>query len=161
MERGGPTTQSGILYQNSIGALYLGRLCDSTARPDEHAVESVRIEAPAAVDDIVVTYRDGHRSFIQAKENVRDNDEAWRVLWKAFENQFWSADFDTGKDRLFLQIGEIHDEHHALREIANRAISSGTHSEWISRLRRRGDCAFRREISRSLRRRDGKFVRDL
>ena len=26
-ERGGPTTQSGIFYQNTITALYLGRLC--------------------------------------------------------------------------------------------------------------------------------------
>jgi hypothetical protein len=134
MERGGPTTQSGILYQNSIAALYLGRLCDSTPRPDEHAVVSVRVEAPSNVDDIVVTYRDGHRKFIQAKENVRDNDEAWQRLWKAFERQFWGADFKTGKDRLLLHVGEVHDEHHALREIANRTTSSVTHSEWMSRL---------------------------
>lgn len=97
MERGGTTTQSGILYQNSIAALYLGRLCDSTPRPDKYAVEAVRIEAPSAVDDIVVTHRDGHRAFIQAKENIRDNDEAWQGLWKAFENQFWNADFRIEK----------------------------------------------------------------
>jgi len=134
MERGGPTTQSGILYQNSIAALYLGRLCDSTQRPDKYAVEAVRIEAPSAVDDIVVTHRDGHRAFIQAKENIRDNDEAWQGLWKAFENQFWNADFRIEKDRLLLHVGEIHDEHHALREITNRASSSETHSEWLLRL---------------------------
>jgi hypothetical protein len=134
MERGGPTAQSGILYQNSIAALYLGRLCDITPRLNEHAVESVRIEAPSAVDDIVVTYRDGHKSFIQAKENVRGNQEAWQVLWKAFEKQYWDAHFDHGKDRLLLQIGEIHDEHHELREIALRASSSLTHSQWQARL---------------------------
>src|SRR6185369_12264288 len=117
MERGGPTTQSGILFQNSNAALYLGRLCDSTPRPAEQTVVDVRLEAPLAVDDIVVTYEDGHRSFIQVKENLRANDDAWQRLWKAFESQFWNADFSVGNDRLVLQIGERHDEHHELRMI--------------------------------------------
>lgn len=133
-ERGGATTQSGILYQNSVAALYLGRLCDSTPRPDQHAVTAVRVEAPTAVDDIVVTYRDGHRTFIQAKENIRGNDSAWQKLWKDFEDQFWNADFQNDKDRLLLQIGEVHNEHHALREIGTKAATSSNHSEWISRL---------------------------
>ncbi|MDX6576441.1 MAG: hypothetical protein QOE96_2394 [Blastocatellia bacterium] len=133
MERGGPANQSGILYQNSIAALYLGRLCDSTPRPDEHAVEGVRVEAPTAVDDIVVTYRDGHRTFIQAKENVRDNDSAWQEIWNSFKRQFWQLDFQKGKDRLLLQVGEVHNEHHAVREMAIRASSSLNHAEWISR----------------------------
>jgi hypothetical protein len=50
-ERGGATTQSGILYQNPVAALYLGRLCDSTPRPDHQAVTAVRVEAPTAVDE--------------------------------------------------------------------------------------------------------------
>ena len=37
-ETGGPTTQSGILYQNSIAALFLGRLCDATPRPENERV---------------------------------------------------------------------------------------------------------------------------
>jgi|GEM_PF-1163505 len=134
MERGGPANQSGILYQNSIAALYLGRLCDSTPRPDEHAVEGVRVEAPTAVDDIVVTYRDGHRTFIQAKENVRANDSAWQEIWSSFERQFWQLDFQKGKDRLLVQIGEVHNEHHAVREIGIRAAGSFNYAEWISRL---------------------------
>ena len=52
-ERGGPTTQSGILYQNSIAALYLGRLCDATQRPASDFVQSVRVEAP---EDVVYCY---------------------------------------------------------------------------------------------------------
>src|ERR1041385_4207834 len=134
MELGGPANQAGILYQNSIAALYLGRLCDGTPRPDEHAVHGVRVEAPTAVDDIVVTYRDGHRSFIQAKENIRDNDSAWQELWHSFERQFWQIDFQRDKDRLLLQIGEVHNEHHAIREMSIRATSSLNYAEWTSRL---------------------------
>ena len=134
MEAGGPSNQSGVLYQNSIAALYLGRLCDSTPRLDEHLVVAVRVEAAEAVDDIVVTFRDGHRTFIQAKENIRANDSAWQQLWKSFENQFWSADFRRGEDRLLLHIGEVRDEHHAFREIGIRASTSPDHKEWLSRL---------------------------
>src|SRR5205085_11512037 len=133
-ERGGTTTQSGINYQNSIAALYLGRLCDSTSRPAQDTVIKVRAEAPAAVDDIVITYQDGHRTFIQAKENVRDNDAAWRRLWKDFESQFWGTDFRQGKDRLLLHVGEIREEHRALKEICARAASSTNRAEWLSRL---------------------------
>ena len=54
-ERGGPAAQSGIHYQNSVAALYLGRLCDDTSRRDFERIISVRVEAPSEVDDIVVT----------------------------------------------------------------------------------------------------------
>ena len=69
-ESGGPTTQSGILYQNSIAALFLGRLCDATLRPESERVIHVRVETPDFVDDIVVTFADNHKTFIQAKEDV-------------------------------------------------------------------------------------------
>src|SRR5690349_14638105 len=133
-EAGGPANQSGILYQNSVAALYLGRLCDSIPRPDEHAIVGVRVEAPTAVDDIVITYRDGHRTFIQAKENIRDNDVSWIKLWKSFETQFWSSDFQRDRDLLLLHVGEGYDEHRALREISSRTHSSQTPAEWVSRL---------------------------
>ena len=60
----------GILYQNSIAALYLGRMCDASHRPDRERVISVRVEAPQEVDDTVVSFTDDHCIFIQAKENV-------------------------------------------------------------------------------------------
>jgi hypothetical protein len=133
-EGGGPANQSGILYQNSIAALYVGRLCDNIPRPDEHAIVGVRVEAPTAVDDIVITYRDGHRAFIQAKENIRANDAAWIRLWKSFEAQFWSTDFQRDRDLLLLHVGEGYEEHRALREISSRTHSSPTPAEWFSRL---------------------------
>jgi hypothetical protein len=133
-EAGGPANQSGILYQNSVAALFLGRLCDSIARPEEDAVIGVRVEAPTQVDDIVVTHRDEHRSFIQAKESIRDNEAAWKRLWKAFEVQFWGGDFHRDRDWLVLHTGEGYEEHRTLRGIGERAHSSPTPAEWISRL---------------------------
>jgi hypothetical protein len=133
-ERGGTTTQSGILYQNSVAALYLGRLCDATPRPERYSVVGVRVEAPTAVDDIVVTFADGGVTYIQAKENIRDDGEAWAGLWGNFEDQFNRPDFKRGRDRLLLHIGEPHNEHHALRELCERAINSVNAAEWAARL---------------------------
>ncbi|MFL6227834.1 MAG: hypothetical protein ACJ741_03535 [Pyrinomonadaceae bacterium] len=123
-ERGGTTTQSGILYQNSVAALYLGRLCDATPRPDRDRVVGVRVEAPTAVDDTVVTFADGGVTYIQAKENIRDNGDAWAGLWGDFEAQFDLPDFKHGKDRLLLHTGEPHDEHHELKAMCERAAHS-------------------------------------
>jgi hypothetical protein len=60
-ERGGSTTQSGIYYQNSISALYLGKLIDPAELLPRNRVVSVRVEAPEKVDDTVIVYADGHK----------------------------------------------------------------------------------------------------
>jgi hypothetical protein len=133
-ERGGPTTQSGILYQNSIAALYLGRLCDGTPRVDSDRVIKVRVEAPTDVDDTVVTFANGSSKYIQAKENIRDNDLAWATLWNDFEAQLNKPDFKRGRDRLLLHTGGRHDEHDSLRELCERAASSNDSVEWDARL---------------------------
>jgi len=133
-ERGGTTTQSGILYQNSITALYLGRLCDSAERPLNEDVVSVRAEAPIHVDDTVVTFADGHREYIQAKENITKTDEAWTKLWRDFEKQFNSTEFVKENDKLVLQIGFPQKEHHSLMEICDRAATSSTIEEWFERM---------------------------
>lgn len=133
-ERGGPTTQSGILYQNSVAALYMGRLCDVAPRPNAERVTKVRVEAPEDVDDTVVTFADNHRAYIQAKENIRRYDKPWNKLWRDLDAQFQREDFQRGKDRLLLHIGEIHGEHHDLRELCERANHSTSYSEWWSRL---------------------------
>ncbi len=132
-ERGGPTTQSGILYQNSVAALYLGRLCDATSRPDAERVIEVRVEAPTGVDDVVVTFADTHKAYIQAKESVHAGDAAWRNLWQDFEAEFWTNDFQRGKDRLLLHIGEVQNEHHELRELCDRARHKD-YIEWYNRM---------------------------
>ncbi len=105
-ERGGTTTQSGIYYQNKVAALFLGDLRDASPRPDSERVTEVRVEAPWAVDDIVVTYADGHRLYIPAKEKVARGDSAWIDTWRDIERQFFSPDFRLGDggDRLLLYI---------------------------------------------------------
>ncbi len=133
-ELGGATTQSGIFYQNSISALYLGNLIDPAERLPREQVTSVRVEAPEKVDDTVVTYADGHKLFVQAKENVRENDAAWQKLWRDFKYQFDAADFKNGKDKMLLVVGTVRDEFHILHEICNRASTSENTSEFFKRL---------------------------
>lgn len=133
-EAGGPTTQSGILYQNSIAALFLGRLCDAAARPDRERVIRVRVEAPTQVDDTVVTFADTHNLYIQAKENIRIGDEAWKKLWNDFSIQFRHPNFRRGQDRLALYIGTVYNEHHVLRELCERASGKDDHAEWWNSL---------------------------
>lgn len=133
-ERGGSTTQSGIYYQNSISALYLGNLIDSSERLSGQQVVSVRVEAPEEVDDTVVVYGDGYRLFIQAKENVRENDAPWQKLWRDFRDQFDASDFKKGADKMLLVSGTVREEFHALREICERASTSENVSEFFKRL---------------------------
>ena len=132
-EAGGPTTQSGIHYQNSIAALFLGRLCDTTSRPEYEKVISVRVEAPEKVDDIVVKFSDNHKLFIQAKENVTVGDDVWKKLWLDFEAQFNESNFVKGNDQLSLWVGNNRDEFINLRGICERSISSTTYEEWQKR----------------------------
>src|SRR4051794_14818765 len=105
-ESGGPTTESGIIYQNSIAALFMGRMCDASPRPDQDRVYSVRVEAPGDVEDTVVTFADGHRGYIQAKESIRVGHDAWIKLWHDFDAQFRHADFRRCRDRLILSFGD-------------------------------------------------------
>ncbi|CAN98930.1 hypothetical protein predicted by Glimmer/Critica [Sorangium cellulosum So ce56] len=132
-ERGGPTTQSGIFYQNSIAALYVGRLCDPRERPRRDQVTRVRVEAPEEVDDIVVTYADGHTDWIQAKEKLEASGEVWEKHWQAFERQRWTAEF-SDRDGLVLVTGAVDGVYLELREIAGRADGSPDAEEWRHRL---------------------------
>jgi len=133
-EAGGSTTQSGILYQNSIAALYLGRLCDSRPRPDSETVIKVRVEAPVDVDDVVVTYADGHLEYIQAKEHIAKGDEAWQKLWKQFEKEWSSSSFQKRKDRLVFYTAETRKEYRLLKETCPRAGGHEAPDEWWSSL---------------------------
>jgi hypothetical protein len=133
-ERGGPTTQSGILYQNSVAAIYLGQLIDMAACPDVDRVSELRVEAPEHVDDIVVTYADGHKVYIQGKEDIQVNDAAWIKLWSDFQQQYSVAPFVRGRDQLLLQVGTAHERHHQLKGACERASTSHDYAEWQSRL---------------------------
>jgi len=132
-ESGGTTTQSGIFYQNSIAALYLGRLCDMRQRSANERVVEVRIEAPEFVDDIVVTYADRHCDWIQAKENLIFTGPIWKNLWNDFESQRWSQKFGSS-DRLRIIFGNNINKFQELQELCQRACGSLNYDEWNIRL---------------------------
>lgn len=133
-ESGGTTTQSGILFQNSFAALYLGRLCDVRRRPTRERVIEVRVEAPEHVDDTVITYADRHREWIQAKENLAYSGKSWKKVWQGFEEQRWSRNFGAD-DRLALVVGTNIDRHQTLREMCSRANGAMNYQEWQTELR--------------------------
>ncbi|MRG98171.1 NACHT domain-containing protein [Polyangium spumosum] len=126
---GGPTTQSGIHYQDALAALYLGRMCDPRERPLRDHVREVRVEAPAEVDDIEIVFAHGGRSWIQAKERIRVGSEEWVTAWQSFENRRFAADFGK-EDRLVLWLGMTSTTHEAVAEAARRACYARDPEEW-------------------------------
>lgn len=133
-EPGGSTTQSGTWYQNSVSALYLGQMCDAAVRPDSEQVVEVRVEAPTSVNDMVLTFADGHRTYIEAKESISVGSGPWLKMWKDLDKQFHEEDFRHGDDRLSLCFGESRDEHYTLKGLCERAFNSQSHDEWWGRL---------------------------
>jgi hypothetical protein len=109
-------------------------LIDPSDRRDRDRVVQVRVEAPEAVDDTVVTYADGHRRYIQAKESIRTNEEAWEELWKDFREQFGRTSFQKGKDRLEVVFGSTHEEYRDLEKLVLRVRSAVDFPEFFSRL---------------------------
>jgi tetratricopeptide (TPR) repeat protein len=127
-EAGGAATQSGISFQNSVAAWYLGQLCDPREVTASQCVTEVRVEAPAHVDDIVVTFGDGHRKWIHVKERIEPKGHPWRKLWRDFERQRWATDFQVN-DVLELvthQARSCED----LCEISLRASGAQDADEW-------------------------------
>lgn len=131
-ERGGPTTQSGILFQNSVTSLCFGRMLDPTARPASQTIVCVRAEAPTSVDDTVVTFQDRHREFIQSKEAITE--KAWQELWSDVAAELSSTSFNRDLDRIVLVFGESPPRVAHLRGAAERALGSTDISEWYERL---------------------------
>jgi hypothetical protein len=136
-ESDGTTTQSGIYYQNSIVALYLGRLLDPCQRPANDRVAEVRVEAPEHVDDIVVRYADGGRSFIQAKEYLELSGEPWQKLWGHFENQTSEALRAGERFSLNLVVSKYTADIGQLKELCERAHGKADTREWWKSLNKR------------------------
>lgn len=134
-ESGGTATQAGIYYQNSVAALALAELLDlDPLIPRERATE-VRVEAPEDVDDIVVRFADGHRSFQNVKLRVRLKSRAWAGIWRSFRAQHGSADLGN-HDQLLLVIEERSSDSEAVAALCERAASSIDAHELRGRLTR-------------------------
>lgn len=132
-ESGGPTTQSGIYYQNTITALYLGALLD--IRPPTNGmarVISVRVEAPDDIDDTVVTYADGATLYIQAKEQFALKGEAWVKFWESARRQATKCRND--RDQFRLVLGTLGLALERLRDTLERAQGKNNLEEWRNAL---------------------------
>jgi len=131
VERGGPTNQAGIEYQNHLAALYLGDLLRLDDEGRDRVVE-VRVEAPAHVDDIVVRYADHRRRWVQAKLSLKVGEPAWSKLWENFDRQL-ADPLLRHEDRLRLALGE---ETALARDLkACAAATEGSDDEgWARRL---------------------------
>lgn len=136
-ESGGTTTQSGIFYQNSIAALYLGRLVDSHLRPTNDRVVDIRVEAPEHVDDIVVRHAEGGRSYIQAKEQLDISGGPWQKLWLNFEKQTSEALHAGERFSLILVVSKYTNDIGQLKELCERAHGKANNSEWWKSLNNR------------------------
>jgi hypothetical protein len=132
-EAGGPTTQAGILYQNSIATLYMGRMLDLSPRGPQQRVVEVRLEAPSSVDDVIVSFADGAKYYIQAKLRLSLHSEAWSKLWKSFVSQYKDTRFSRN-DKLVLNLGEPTQLGSDLRGCIERALTSENVTEWRGRL---------------------------
>ncbi|WP_269514043.1 NACHT domain-containing protein [Brevundimonas subvibrioides] len=130
-EAAGPSNQDGVFYQNTVAASHLADLLNlHRASPRESVIE-VRVEALEHVDDIVVTYADRHREFIQAKSNLRASGDAWTSLWTDFAKQASDPGFRSD-DRLVLALGRRGKLGEALQAMSERATAT-TEAEWDAR----------------------------
>ena len=133
-EAGGASTQAGIFYQNSVAALALADLLElEPVLPHERVVE-VRLEAPTDVDDVVVTYADGHREFQNIKTDVTSGSSAWCRLWVSLTDQFGAQNFGV-EDQLIVVLSEMTPLARTLRDLCERASTALDETEWLSRLK--------------------------
>ena len=120
-ESGGPTTQSGTYFQNTVAAWFLAQMLhDAASTRSENRVIRVRCEAPEEVDDVVVTFERGVH-YVQAKEALSASESAWTGLWRHFWKQ--SDRIDLKRDRLILWGGQHTALFKGLQELVKRAQS--------------------------------------
>ena len=133
-EQGGATTQSGISYQNLYGALRIAEMLSGQDLPATSKITGVRVEAPVNVDDVVVTYEDRHRDYVQVKENLSASGEIWRKIWCQFLQQYEKPDFDRVNNKLILCVGSSHEDFVFLETMFESIEGRQNFSEWRSRL---------------------------
>ena len=130
-EAGGPATQSGIFYQNSVAALALADLLDLDPRVARERAVEVRVEAPQDVDDITVHFADGHSDSQSVKLAIRGKGREWSVMWGRLAAHAATLDSD---DQLSLVVGEKTRESEDVAGLCERAASSVDATELGRRL---------------------------
>ena len=133
-ERGGPANQSGVSYQNLYTTHQIAVMLGTDASlPAHRRIISVRGEAPALVDDVLITFADGSRTFVQAKEDVDLSSGDWNRVLRTFTTQF-ESDFDRERDILLLCVGTDRENFVQLHAMFERAGTSVSFDEWQERL---------------------------
>lgn len=135
-ERGGPTTQSGISYQNLYAAMRVAEMLSGQDLPATSKIIGVRVEAPESVDDVVVTYEDGRRNYVQAKENLSTSGEKWVKIWRQFLQQYEKPDFDRVNSKVVLCVGSSDEDFVLLETMFDSTEGRLNYSEWLSRLKK-------------------------
>lgn len=108
-------------------------MCRGPSYPAHERIIAVRVEAPRAVDDIVLTFSDGHIVYVNAKERVRIKSPEWKHVWEQLQSQYESAEFVHGRDRLLLHFGTVSEQDYALLDLCQRARTSVDAVEWSNR----------------------------
>jgi hypothetical protein len=135
-ERGGPTTQSGISYQNLYAAMRVAEMLSGQDLPATSKIIGVRVEAPESVDDVVVTYEDGRRNYVQAKENLSTSGEKWVKIWREFLQQYEKPNFDRVNSKIVLCVGSSDEDFVLLEAMFDSTEGRLNYSEWLSRLKK-------------------------
>lgn len=135
-EGGGATTQAGIYFQNCVAVLRLAQmLCsDDVSQSALGPIVSVRVEAPAEVDDTVVTFTDGRKEFIQAKLSVEPGTDAWNKLWHHFHREYQGFSGDAPLRHVITLAARWSAKMSELEGMLARAASAESATEWRSRL---------------------------
>lgn len=129
VERGGTATQAGIIYQNGVAALALADALDLDDPLARDRIVEVRVEAPEAVDDVVVRFADRHREFLNVKLSLNKGTSAWTGVWRSLTAQFSDPDFGPA-DNLVIVVSEATTDSEGLRELCARASGAVDDAEW-------------------------------
>ena len=132
-EAGGASTQAGIFYQNGVAAVYLAELLQLDLAPPRERVVDVRVEAPSDIDDIVISYADGHRHYLTAKLSLRADDDAWRSMWRSIKLQA-AAIQNRPDDQITIVVADGNNTARNLRELCTRAATALDPPELARRL---------------------------
>lgn len=130
-ERGGTTTQAGIVYQNSVAALAMLDLLDMAPTPVGQRVTDIRVEAPEQVDDIVIRYADGTATYQNVKLELDRRSKPWKKLWAhlyAQRNESFGE-----HDELQVVVAERNQLFEDCAEMTERSLAENV-DEWVKRL---------------------------
>jgi len=135
-ELGGPTTWSGIYFQDRVVVYHLARMIWESVYGSDNSITSIRVEAPELVDDVLIMKGHG-RIFQSIKEELERSSAAgapWRRMWNAVHRQRNRPDFDPKLDVIELVFPEKDALRRSVDELTRRASTAKDPTELRRRL---------------------------